>query len=176
MVQPYERDTQFSSDAWNRIQETKFEAATREIVRQLKEIKKGNPFRPSRGRPNVDFTTIATGEGGGALDLYACGVWGGVDIDGTILEIGKANETPSDVLLRFYTLMRDDHLVRIVTQSAPVSLDILADETQPEEERERLYHEHVDPIIAGYIAEHRDRLLEELVKDTDTALRRVIEK
>ncbi len=173
MAQPYERDPRFSPDSWRRIQETEFELATRTIVQHLRDVKKGNPFRPSRGRPNVDFTTIATGKKRGSLDLYACGKWGSVKIDGTILEIGDANETPPDVLLRLYTL-EDDGLVQRVTEQTPISLDALADETQPEEERERLYYEHVDPILQDYIAKNREPLLEQLVHDTVTALGRLI--
>lgn len=81
MAQPYERDPRFSPDAWNRIQETRFELATRTIVQHLKDIKGGNPFMPSRRRPDVDFTTIVSAEEGKgtSLDLYACGMWASVD-------------------------------------------------------------------------------------------------
>lgn len=85
-----------------------------------------------------------------------------------------ADSVTPDFLLRFYIPLKDDRLVQRVTKQTPISLDALADETQPEEERERLYHQHVEPIIQGYITEHREELLGQLVHDTVTALSRLI--
>lgn len=137
--------------------EQKFNTATRTIIGVLRE------------RPGSDFTIVAASKEETALGLDPSGMWGMVGRDGILKTIGPAESVSAKTILYIYASMKDDGLFEEV-RTATASLNGQANDANSDE-----YRMVVEPVIRGYVAQHRERLMEELVRDTATSLGRLTE-